>query len=233
MASPRSARDNNVYCAETGAHSSHAGSRFCAMSWTTGSIVKRNNSTPTFGLSLLERAPAHPDVEQQRGQQRDQRRQNPEEADELGRAEQERHADGRQRREVEREIEAEQRQQHDRCIEHADRDPLAERKLDRRRRRRQQRLERASLALAGGRVERGRHAAHHRCEQTVERDQKQNQRAGLLRRGEIDVLELERTRDLRRDAPQQQALSSPQAVVRGEQRFRGVDRGRARSRERS
>ena len=74
----------------------------------------------------------------------------------------------------ERQVEAGQRDQHDERVEQRDGDPLAGDELDRPRRRHQQRLERLPLALAGGRVERHRHAAHHRGEQAVERDEEQH-----------------------------------------------------------
>ncbi len=117
------------------------------------------------------------------------------------------------------EIEARQRQHHRRGIEQRHREPLAGRELERRDGRRQQRLERHALALAGRRVERRRHAAHHRGKEPVERDEEEHERARALRRGEIARLEIERIRDLRRDAAQQQAAASPFAIERAQQAF--------------
>jgi hypothetical protein len=86
-------------------------------------------------------------------------------------------------------------------------------------------VERAALALARGSVERDSDAAHQRGEESVVGDQKQDQRAALLRRREVDALRVERRSDLGRDAAEQQPLRSPLSVVRTQQRFGRVDRG--------
>src|SRR5439155_13678665 len=170
------------------------------------------------GLSFLERAPAQSDIEQDRGKQRDQRQQHQEEAAKLGRAEKKRHADRRQRREVERQIKAGERQRDNERIEYRHRGPFADNQLQRRERHRQQGLQRRALALARRRIERRGHAAHQRRKQAVVRDQEKNQRSRLLRRGQVDILDVERPPDVGRDASQREPLRSPHSIVGAQQR---------------
>ena len=68
-------------------------------------------------------------------------------------------------------------------------------------------------------VERRRHAAHDGREQPVVRDEEQQERARLLRRGEVDGVDVERIADVGRHAAQQQALRAPLPVVRAQQRL--------------
>ena len=153
--------------------------------------------------------------------QRDQR---DDEAAELGQPEQEGNPDRRQRRKTQRQVEPRQRQDHRGGVEQRNRQPFARCELEWRHGCCQQRLERGALALAGGRVERGGHAAHHRGKEPVERDEEEHERAGALRRGEIARLHAERTRDVRRDAAQNEPAASPFAIERPQQRLDLGDR---------
>ena len=127
-----------------------------------------------------------------------------------------------------------QRQHHDRGVERHDGCPLAGSELERARGCGQQRLQRCSLALAGGGVERRGEPAHQRREEPVKSDEEQHDRAAALRRGEVVDLDVQRIAATSGDTPRSTRRPRPHSRLnaRSSASVCSID-ARARSRERS